>query len=248
MKIVCAIPARYNSSRFPGKSIQLINGIPLIKRVYDNAIKSDVFDMVFIVTWGKQIEEICKSYDMAYTSQLTDKCKCGTDAISEISKNYDADIYVNLQGDEPLIMPQTIKEFINKIKDVYGDYLSFNCVADCDDSNDLNNINIPKVTVKKNKDLLYMSRYPIPYRKSKYQPKYLKELGLHAYTKLGLEFFYNAKQQDLEIAEGIEFLRFLEYGIPVKSIHVSLPFNNHAVDIPKDICIVESIINKNIIE
>ena len=245
MKIVCIIPARYESSRFSGKSTKMINGIPLLKRVYNNALESKIFDKVLVVTWGEQIEALCKHHNMEFISQLTDKCRCGTDAIAEISNGITADYYINLQGDEPLIMPETIKQFVENIQKFEDtDRIAYNAITTCNEIDAINS-NIPKVVVNAHGDMLYMSRCPIPYKKSDIQPKYYKELGLHAYTKNGLDFFYISKQSPIEKIEELEFLRFIENGKPVRTIYVELPFKNHAIDVPKDISIVECIMKEN---
>lgn len=246
-KIICVIPSRYKSTRFEGKPLQLINGIPLLKWVYDNATKSNAFDDVIVVTDDKKISDLCEFNNMKFMYQRTDKCRCGTDAISEISDEVYADYYINLQGDEPLIQPITIKEFVEKILS-FGeiDRMAFNAMTDCI-TEDINNINVPKIVINAYNDLLYMSRCSIPFKKSNREPRYYKELGLHAYTKRGLEYFYDTKESPIEKLENLEFLRFIENGKNVRMIYLKLPFNNHAIDVPDDIRIVENIMNENLI-
>ncbi|MBE3114636.1 MAG: 3-deoxy-manno-octulosonate cytidylyltransferase [Actinobacteria bacterium] len=244
-RIVCAIPARYKSSRFEGKPIKLINGIPLIVRVYKNAIDTKIFDRVVVVTDDKRIAEVCDFHKLDYIWQTTNKCRCGTDAIAEISETLNADYYINLQGDESLIMPETIKSFVKEILN-FGeiDRIAFNAITECD-AEDLNNINVPKIVINDYGDMLYMSRLQIPYKKSSFDAKHYKELGLHGYTKKGLDFFYELDQLENEKSEGLEFLRFLEHGKSVRTINLKLPFKNHAVDVPEDIGIVEMIMKEN---
>jgi 3-deoxy-manno-octulosonate cytidylyltransferase (CMP-KDO synthetase) len=244
-KILCVIPARYKSSRFPGKTLKLICGKPLIKHVYDNAMKVKSFDEVFIATDDERISSYCKNNDLKHI-MTSSRCKTGTDRIAEVAKNIDADLYVNVQGDEPLLMPDTIEEFVNSIMK-YGelDRVAYNSMTECKDD-DIKNINIPKVIINVYGDLLYMSRLPIPYSKSGYEPKYYKELGLHAYTKNGLEWFHMHKDQyNSEEAEELEFLRFLEIGKSIRMIYLDLPYNNHAVDIPEDIEVVEKLMEEH---
>jgi 3-deoxy-manno-octulosonate cytidylyltransferase (CMP-KDO synthetase) len=178
--------------------------------------------------------------------QLTNKCKCGTDAIAEISDIVRADYYVNLQGDEPLILPNTIEQFVDGILQGH-EYIAFNAMATCD-IHKIGNKNIPKVVTNNYDELIYMSRYPIPYKKTNHQPTYYKELGMHAYTKRGLDYFYGHYQGDLEKVEGLEFLRFLEHGMKVKMINLQLPFDNHAIDVTEDVKIVEGIMKHEGIE
>lgn len=244
-KIVCTIPARYKSTRFEGKSVQLVNKVPLIARVYQNARDSNVFDKVVVVLDDKRIADVCDAFEMDYMWQTTDRCRCGTDAIAEISETLDADLYVNLQGDECLIMPETIKSFVEQILNLGEiDRIAFNAITECN-SEDFNNMNVPKIVINTYEDMIYMSRLKIPYKKSNYDAKHYKELGLHAYTKKGLDFFYESDQLENEKSEGLEFLRFLEHGKQVRTIFLGLPFKNHAIDVPGDVEIVENILKSN---
>lgn len=243
-KILCVIPARYESSRFLGKPLELICGKSLIKHVYDNAMKVKLFDEVIVATDDGRISTFCDENDINYTMTRKD-CKTGTDRIAEVAGVIDADLYINVQGDEPLLTPNTIEKFIKEIFD-YGelDRVAYNSMTDCS-GDDITNINVPKVIVDVYGDLLYMSRLPIPHNKSGYIPKYYKELGLHAYTKRGLKWFsIHNEQFNSEKAEGLEFLRFLETGKAVRMIYLDLPYNNHAVDVKEDIKIVEEIMNE----
>ena len=241
MKIIGVIPARYKSSRFPGKPLELINGVPMIKRVYDNGLKVSTFDEIIIATDDKRISNKCKELNMKYI--MTPKnCFTGTDRIAYVSKKMKYDLYVNLQGDEPLIKSETISKFIKGIENNgISELNAFNSMTDCD-KQDLININIPKVVVNCFNDLLYISRSIIPYKRDDNKSQYYKELGLHACTKRGLELFSHFKQNNLELSEKIEYLRFLEMGIPVKMIYLKLNYKNFAVDIPEDIKIVEEIL------
>jgi len=242
-KTLCVIPARYESSRFPGKPLELIHGKTLIEHVYNNVMFSS-FDDVVIATDDDRIKSFCDDNHM--NCMMTSKeCKTGTDRIAEVAKEIDADLYVNVQGDEPLLTPKTINKFVSEILS-YGelDRVAYNSMTDCD-GDDITNMNVPKVVVDVYGDLLHISRLPIPYNKSGYIPKYYKELGLHAYTKRGLEWFsIHSEQFNSEKAEGLEFLRFLETGKDVRVIYLDLPYNNHAVDVKEDINIVEKLMNE----
>lgn len=243
-KIVGVIPARYESSRFLGKPLTLIHGRPMIWWVYNNAVSSNVFDSVFVATDSSKIDNECKIYGIPCVL-TSSECKTGTDRIAEVSQHNDADLYVNIQGDEPLIMPETISSFVTQIMELGEvDRVAFNAMTECC-NNDADNYNVPKVVVDGCSDLLYISRCRIPHDKASYLPKYYKELGLHAYTKHGLNIFSSHSQGQLEKTEEVEFLRFLEHGVKVKMIYLSLPFVNHAVDMPSDVGVVEKIMEKN---
>jgi len=238
-RIICVIPCRYDSSRFPGKPLVMIKGKCLMQRVYENAVKTGIFDRVIVATDDYRICNRCKGFDIDYVS--TSKfCRTGTDRLAEVSKVIDADLYINLQGDEPLILPDTISSFVERIVDGYNCY---NCMAKCDIVDSLN-VNVPKVVFNKDYELLYSSRRDIPYNSS----IYFKELGLHGYTREGLQVFSSLGSSYNEGIESIEFLRFVDNDISVKMVEVELPFNNHAVDIRSDVGVVESIIEMECID
>jgi 3-deoxy-manno-octulosonate cytidylyltransferase (CMP-KDO synthetase) len=246
-KVVCVIPARYKSSRFPGKPLQNIKGKPLIQRVYENAMNVNMFESVVVATDDTRIARKCKELDINYLITPED-CYTGTDRIARVSEMIDADLYVNLQGDECLIMPETIKAFVSSIVEK-GEVnrIAFNAITEAE-KEDLNNPNVPKIVLNVHGDMLYTSRYPIPYVKSHQTPIFFKELGLHAYTKKGLSIFSSFEQGALERAEQIEFLRFLEQGKQVRLIHITLPFKNHAIDIPEDVKVVKKIMEEQDIQ
>lgn len=243
-KIICVIPARYESSRFLGKPLEMINGKPLIKWVYDNASQIKLFDRVLVATDDYRISNKCDELEIDCAMTSSD-CETGTDRIAEVAETFNADLYVNVQGDEPLIISSTIQEFIDNILKLGEiDRMAFNSMTECVDD-DLENPNVPKVVTNVYGDLLYISRLPIPCKKSKFEPKYYKELGLHAYTKKGLAYFAQQEQLESEMTENIEFLRFLENGKQVRMIYLKLPFKNHAADIPSDIQVIEDIMRKH---
>jgi len=243
-KIICVIPARYESTRFSGKPLELINGEELIKLVYKNASGVELFNDVLVATDDDRIKNYCDDNNIKCI--MTPKnCITGTDRLYEVSKNMDADLYINLQGDEPLLLPISIKEFIERILEC-GEInrVAFNGITECN-GKDVENINVPKIIINVYGDLLYMSRLPIPYKKSNHETKYYKELGLHGYTKKGLEWFNLHKEQfNSEKSEGLEFLRFLETGELVRTINLDLPIRNHAIDVKEDIKEVEKLLNE----
>ncbi len=236
------IPARYKSSRFPGKPIVDINGTPMVIRVADIASKVVPKENIYIATDDDSIAKVVDNYD--YKVILTsDSCLTGTDRVCEAAKEIDSNIIVNIQGDEPLLDPNDIRKVIDeKLK--YMDSV-INCMSRLN-STGASNRNIPKVVANFNNGLVYISRSGIPGTKYGHSKKLYKQVCIYAFTKDELDKFYqyglkNGKSP-LEWTEDIEILRFVELGIKVKMIEVY--GNTHAVDIPEDVKIVEEILNE----
>lgn len=239
MKITGVIPARYNSVRFPGKPLALIEGITMIERVYKNAIRSRYIDKVIIATDDKRIEKCAKGFnaDVIMTSV---KHKTGTDRIYEAVKDSNCDIAVNIQGDEPFIDPQNIdraiKPFLNdKSLNVSTIAVRIKNVIDLPDHNKV------KVVMDKNNNALYFSRNIIPYD-TKYNPglkyelknnAYYKHIGLYVYRKKYLEKYVKLRKSSLEKSENLEQLRILENGEKIRVVIVKK--ESLSVDTPDDL-------------
>ena len=170
------------------------------------------------------------------------KCLTGTDRLAEVAKKVKADIYINVQGDEPLISPKDITSVINYSKNSPGAVI--NAMCPIKELEDFESSAVPKVVVNMNNDLLYMSRSPIPLTKNKSMVEAFKQVCIYAFPKETLkQFALQDLKTPLESIEDIEILRFLEMGIPVKMIEVSS--SSIAVDYPADIKRVENVLNRN---
>ena len=236
------IPARYKSSRFPGKPIVDIDGTPMIIRVADIASKVVPKENIYIATEDERIAKVVDDYD--YKVILTsDNCLTGTDRVCEASQEIDSDIIVNIQGDEPLLDSDDIQKVIDeKLK--YPDSV-INCMSRFD-STEATNRNIPKVVSNFNNDLIYMSRSAIPGTKEGHSKLVHKQVCIYAFTKDELDKFYqfglkHGKTQ-IEWSEDIEILRFLELGINVKMLETY--GTTQAVDVPEDVDKVLEILNE----
>lgn len=244
MRTVIIIPARFNSTRFLGKPLAKIFGKELIKWVIDIAIKTVGKKNVYVATENLKIVTFLKKESVNFI--LTSKnCLTGTDRVAEASKKIKANIYVNLQGDEPLVNPSDIKKIIlaknkNKNKVICG-------YTNLLDQEDPNNINIPKVIINNKNILIYASRLAIPGTKKLIKLKntsYLKQVCIYAFNKKELNLFNLSKKKSyLEKLEDIEILRFFDLGARVKMIKTKS--NSLAVDEPKDIRKIENFLKKN---
>jgi len=224
MKVVGIIPARYESTRLPGKPLIMIHGKSMIQRVYEQAGKSKLINEVIVATDDKRIFDCVNSF-WGKAVMTSPKHKSGTDRILEAAKKIKSDIVVNIQGDEPFIDPNSIDNAIKpllKDKNINVSTLAFKIT----DLTDVNNENKVKVVMDKNNFALYFSRNTIPFYLN-HKPakvnslkdiKYYKHIGLYVYRKSFLLKFSKMKKSYLENAEKLEQLRILENGEKIKVV------------------------------
>jgi len=239
MKIVAVIPARLGSTRLPRKILREIAGRPMISWVYEAARNSKLLDDVIIATDSGEIMDVCRQND--YNARMTSHaCKSGTERVYEISREVDADVYVNVQGDEPLTRPEHLDALVQLMqkKTVKVGTIKTRCTQP-----DITNPNAVKVVCDKNGKALYFSRATIPFDRDKTgKVEYFKHLGFYAYRKPALEKFVTWPESQLELSERLEQLRFLDNGI---SLHVTeTPFDTIGVDTEEDLRRVEDILRR----
>ena len=235
MRVIGVIPARYNSSRFPGKPLAEINGRPMIWWVYQQAQKVEDFSDVYVATDDKRIYEKCVSLDMQVV--MTDKSHLtGTDRVGEVARNIPADVYVNIQGDEPLLEPETIRAAIKPFYD-NRDLQITNLMTCIKNPVDAINVTVPKVITNKDGVGIYLTRALAPYPKGKLDYEYYKQVCVYGYKKAALDFYcdYGKKygKAKIEAIEDIELLRFIENGYKVQFVEVNT--NTIAVDTKLDL-------------
>ncbi|TDT46340.1 3-deoxy-manno-octulosonate cytidylyltransferase (CMP-KDO synthetase) [Maribacter spongiicola] len=241
MRKIGIIPARYKSTRFPGKPLVLINGTPMILLVAKIVEKALGHENTYIATEDDRIKDVVTSagYKVIMT---TDNCLTGTDRVWEAAQQVEADIYLNIQGDEPLLNPDDIN-LIASQKEKYFNYV-INGMCILGDGELPTNPNIPKVLTNKNQDLLYMSRLPIPGIKGikDQKPLYKKQVCIYAFSYNDLKLFGESKKKaEFEYFEDIEILRFFDLNVPIKMIETS--GSSAAVDEPSDVLKIEQAIN-----
>lgn len=219
MKIIAVIPARYASTRLPAKLMQDLHGKPVITRTYEAAVASNLFDDVFVVTDSEIIlNEILSRKGKAIMSQK--QHESGSDRIAEAIENIDADIVVNIQGDEPFINKAPLVELINAFKnDVTNQIDLASLMREITSQNDIENPNHVKVVVDQNNFALYFSRSVIPYpRETNVGVRYFQHIGIYAFRKQALLDFSRLPMKSLEASEKLEQLRYLEFGKRIKMI------------------------------
>ena len=219
-KVIGMIPARYNSSRLPGKPLIKICGRELIKIVYENVNSVKKFDELFIVTDDKRIENFCIENDMPVL-MTSPNCATGTDRLYDAIKRYniDADFIINIQGDEPLINASIINKII-KYHLLNPDCDAINIMVKIICKDDINDNTVVKVVFNENNDLIYLSRSAVPGYKGNKGIEYYKHCGVYGIKKEALLFFGETKRGRVEKIEDIEMLRFIENQKKVKIIPV----------------------------
>ena len=242
MKVIIIIPARYKSSRFPGKPLTKLIGKPMILWVAELSTKAVGKKNVFVATDDSRIFNIVTQ--SGYKAVMTSKnCLTGTDRLAEVAKKIVADIYVNVQGDEPLVNPKDIKKVINLKKKYPNEVI--NAYTKIEKDEDPNSLNKPKVIFTKDKRLIYISRKTLPgYKEKKNETKtYYKQVCIYAFNRKELLTYGNHKKKSLcEKSEDIEILRFMEWGKSIRLVKTDT--HSLAVDEPKDVKKVEKALKK----
>lgn len=233
-RIIAMIPARYEAARFPGKLMQDLNGKTVIRRTYEAALNTNLFEEVYVVTDSDIIfEEILRFGGKAIKSTLVHET--GSDRIAEAVKDMDVDIVLNVQGDEPLIDRQSLAKLLqifDEDKEELIDLASLK--TPMHESEEITNPNNVKVITNKDNLALYFSRFPVPYpRDTNSGVIYYKHIGVYAFRKQALMDFHNLPMLPLEATEKIECIRYLEYGKTIKMVETE--FRGIGIDTPEDL-------------
>ena len=237
MKTVIIIPARYKSTRFPGKPLTPILGKPMILWVAELCAEALPAQCVYIATEDFQIKEVVEKagFNVVMTSS---KALTGTDRIAEAATKIEADIYINVQGDEPLLNPVDIVTII-ETKKIHPNEV-INGYSKIGDNEDPENVNIGKVVFNEDQRMVYVSRSLVPGTKTKefVPPNYNKHVCIYAFSKKELNDYAEfGRKGTLELYEDIEILRFLDIGSNIRVVETKSA--SLAVDVPEDVIRVE---------
>lgn len=235
-KILGVIPARYKSTRFEGKPLALINGIPMIKRTYNQAKKSELLDELVVATEDTRILEYCESEGIPVI-MTSENCLTGTDRLAEVSKKLDFDLYVNIQGDEPVIDPNAISQIVDIYHQYGNEYMVYNLYKIIDNMDEVNSRTIIKVIVNEQDEVMYMSRLPVPFSNSGLVQQFRQQIPVYGFTKDALSIFSNHKKTINEQYEDVELLRFVDLGYKIRMSETKV--DSIAVDVPADVKKVE---------
>lgn len=229
MRVIAVIPARLASTRLPRKMLREIAGKPLIGVVYEAVRRSSLLDDLIIATDSNEILSVCREH--SWNARMTSPAHTsGTERVHEISSDVPADVYLNVQGDEPMVRPEQIASLIQVMENPAVQVGTLRTPAAPED---IPNPNAVKVVTDLNGRALYFSRATIPFDRNQTHPRYSKHLGLYAYRKPALDQFVKLPESSLERSERLEQLRFLENGIPI--VVGETPHDSVGVDTEEDL-------------
>jgi 3-deoxy-manno-octulosonate cytidylyltransferase (CMP-KDO synthetase) len=239
MKAIAVIPARLASTRLPRKMLREIQGKPLVGVVYDAVRSSPLLEDVIIATDAPEILQVCQRH--GWTAQLTSpQHRSGTERVHELSNSIKTDVYINVQGDEPLVRPEHISTLLAVMEDPGAKVGTLMTPAP---EVDIANPNTVKVVTDSSGCALYFSRATIPFDRDGSRPRYFKHLGIYAYRKPALDRFVALPESRLEKSERLEQLRFLENGIAI--FVGETPYDSVGVDTEEDLERVIQILSKS---
>ena len=233
LKIIAVIPARYAASRFPGKLMQILGDKTVISTTYQNVVETGLFDEVFVATDSEIIfDEITKNGGKAV---MTGQHETGSDRIAEAVQNIDCEIVINVQGDEPFLKTEPLKQLIEVFKNDINKEISLASLKiRLKNQEEVENPNNVKVITDLQNFAMYFSRSVIPFpRETSVEHLYYKHIGVYAFRKEALVKFANLEMTPLEISEKIEAIRYLEHGMKIKMIDTD--FIGVGIDVPEDL-------------
>ncbi|MGN0614536.1 MAG: 3-deoxy-manno-octulosonate cytidylyltransferase [Porcipelethomonas sp.] len=242
MKVIAIIPARYQSSRFPGKPLADICGKPMIWWVYNQTKKSKLIDEVYVATDDDRILSACKENGLNCVMTSSDH-PTSTQRLNEVAKKIESDLYVCINGDEPLIDPKIINAIIPE-KMPEDEFFASNLMTEIKNPVEAVDFTNIKVVTDVDNNALFMSRSPIPYPKASMNYKYYKHVGVLIYSKSALEFFAETPKGPMEQIEDVNELRFIEHGKKLKMVTVDA--HSLSVDTPKDLEYVISVVESKL--
>ena len=240
LTILGVIPARLGSTRLPGKVIREIAGVPMIAHVFRRARQSEVLSDLLVATDSEEVIGTCHALGIPAVMTSPDH-PSGTDRVWEVSRGRTADVYVNIQGDEPLITTGHIRSLVEPFRVLPGiQVTTLKIVATVEE---VRNPNVVKVVTDAEGRALYFSRHPIPYdRDGTGSITYWKHPGGYAYRRQALDHFHRLPPSSLERAERLEQLRFLEHGIPIHVVETNEA--TIGVDTEEDLLAVEAFLRR----
>jgi 3-deoxy-manno-octulosonate cytidylyltransferase (CMP-KDO synthetase) len=234
-KVLGVIPARLDSKRLPRKLLRDIAGKPMLYWVYRNASRSQSLSSLLVATESDEVMSYCQQEGIPVT--MTGRHPSGSDRLNEVMERTDADIYVNIQGDEPMLRPEQLDLLLAPLLAGEAQVATLKVAVDLAAALDPNNV---KVVTDFHGRALYFSRHPIPFdRDGLGTVQHYKHIGIYGYTRNALALFHSLPQSSLETAEKLEQLRFLQNGVPI--LVVETLQDNIGVDTEADLARVNAL-------
>jgi len=243
MKAIAIIPARLESTRLPRKVLRQIAGKPMLAHVYDAVRQAAGLAEVLVATDSEEVAAL--AHERGWSVRLTSSAhRSGTERVQEVAASMSADVYLNVQGDEPLARPEHIAALLEPFADAAVQVATLKTPCS---SADIHDPNAVKVVTDSSGRALYFSRAAIPHdRDAAGGVRYYKHLGFYAYRRAALDCFAALPESSLERSERLEQLRFLENGIPIHVVET--PFDTIGVDTEEDLKRVEGILARRAVE
>jgi 3-deoxy-manno-octulosonate cytidylyltransferase (CMP-KDO synthetase) len=219
MRVLGVIPARLASTRLPRKVLRELCGKPMIAWVYERARLARELDEVLVATDSDEVVEACRAFRVPAVMTSATHAS-GTDRVWEVAQRHPADVYVNVQGDEPLITPGHIARLVEPFASPQTQVSTLCIVASAEE---VISPTVNKVVFGAGGRALYFSKHGIPFDRDRRGVTRYKHVGLYAYRKAALDRFHALAPSTLEVAEGLEQLRFLEHGVPITVVETTEP-------------------------
>jgi 3-deoxy-manno-octulosonate cytidylyltransferase (CMP-KDO synthetase) len=227
------IPARYASSRFPGKALADLGGQTVLRRCFDQVNKVVDRQHIIIATDDERIADECRAHDMPF-AMTSPACLTGTDRVAEVATQHSAEWFINVQGDEPFLDPEGLVAMLSAAASTAASVGVINAYSAIREESDFRSATVPKVVIDQSGRLLYISRGSIPTSKAFAFVEAKRQIGLYAFRRDALTLFASRSQKTpLEEIEDIEILRFVELGVTVNMIEVDSV--GIAIDTPEDL-------------
>jgi len=242
-QVVVVIPARYDSVRFPGKPLAQIAGKSMIQRVYEQARKAESVNKVIVATDDERILKAVKDFNGEAIMTRHDH-HVGTERVAEVAAHLNAEIYINVQGDEPLTDPTAIEALVQTLHDDSTVGIATPCTP-IRKLDEIMDPNIVKVVLDFEENALYFSRAPIPWVRDTGEhvaARHLKHVGMYAFRRDALIDYPTLPPGELERLEQLEQLRWLENGYKIRTVEVD--YEAVSVDVPSDVQRVEEILRQ----
>jgi 3-deoxy-manno-octulosonate cytidylyltransferase (CMP-KDO synthetase) len=238
MNAIAVIPARLASTRLPRKMLREIAGEPLLAHVYRAVSASPLLKQVIVATDSEEIRNFCRGH--GWDARMTSAShRSGTERVHEIAGSVGAEVYVNVQGDEPLARPEQIAALLGVME---GPNVQVGTIKTPCPAEEISNPNAVKVVTDGSGRALYFSRATIPFDRDGAGVRYFKHLGMYAYRKAALDRFCSLPESPLERSERLEQLRFLDNGIPI--FVAETPYDSIGVDTEQDLQRVQEILRR----
>ena len=243
MKVIAIIPARYRSTRFEGKPLADICGKPMIWWVYRQLSLAKGIEEVYVATDDTRISDVCEANGMNYI-MTSDQHPTHLDRLAEVAQKLEADFYININGDEPLMMPEYVEKLIpTEDSDPKGFYFA-NAMTKIKKPVEVNDVSRIKITTDHQGCAMYLSRTPIPYPKASSDFDYMKFVGIQCFSRSALLFCGETPRGRIEGIEDIDEYRFLENDKKMKMVEI--PAETLSVDTKTDLIVVRNVIQRRI--